>query len=551
MTITMKNKFLCLLLFVLIAGSFVFAQKESFGNADPVLQAMHTELDRSKTQLKLENMGAPYYIDYRVMDMDVFSAEASYGAIRTNVRTRIRYVRVEVRLGNYKQDSFYGRGVGTVQVLPLDDDIQNLRHQIWLATDEAYKAANEAFTEKQAQLKNFTVDQPVDDFARAQPEHSLGPVIKFDLDPKPWLKLLETASALGKSDPQIEGFTSYLNSSTITRYYINSEGTEIRDGRNLNDLGIAGNTQAPDGMRLDRNWNYVTSDIKELPSEKEFLEMGGKLVSTLKQLREAPLADEEYHGPVLFSADAASSIFSDLIGQNVLGIKPQLGESARTKGAWATSYKIRVLPDFISVEDDPTLASLNNQSLLGRYDFDDEGVKAMKVSLIENGKLMNYLIGRTPIRDFPTSNGHGRARYPGNYPGPSLGNFIVKSSEPVPHDQLKAKLIAMCKDRDLPYGYFVETLGPRYTPRLLYKVWVKDEKEELVRGGIFGDLDLRSLRTDLVAAGDDVNIDNRTEPVPMSIMTPSILFDELEVKRENLSKNKLPEYSAPPLASSK
>jgi len=127
----------------------------------------------------------------------------------------------------------------------------------------------------------------------------------------------------------------------------------------------------------------------------------------------------------------------------------------------------------------------------------------------------------------------------------------VKSSEPVPHEQLKNKLIEMCKQRELPYGYFVETLGPRHSPRLLYKVWVKDGHEELVRGGIFGDLDLRSLRNDLVAAGDDVNIDNRTEAIPHTIINPSILFDELEVKRQNVSKGKLPEYPPPPLVSGK
>lgn len=546
----MKRKIL-LAIIALLAVSNTAAPQKSSSDADPILQAMHAELDRSKAQLKLEDMGAPYYIDYRVMDLDALEADAAYGAIRNTVRTQLRYVRVVVRIGSYKQDSFYGQGVGTVQVLPLDNDIQNLRHQIWLAADQAYKAATEALTEKQAHLKNFTVEQPLDDFATVDIQHSIGPLVKLDIDPKPWLKRLETASALGKIDLQVESFTSWLNFRTVNRYFINSEGTEIRDGKSLNDLGIAGSTQSSDGMRLDRNWQYTTGDLKELPAEKEFLEMGTSLISSLKALRDAPLADEEYHGPVLFSADAASSIFSDMVGDNVLGIKPDLGESGRTKGAWATNYKTRVLPDFISVDDDPTLASMNNQSLLGHYGTDDEGVKAVRVPVIENGKLSNYLIGRTPIRDFPASNGHGRARYPMNYPGPSLGNFIVKSSAPVPHDQLKAKLIELCKQRELPYGYFVETLGPRHSPRLLYKVSVKDGKEELVRGAIFGDLDLRSLRNDLIAAGDDMNVDNRTEAIPHTIINPSILFDELEVKRQNVSKGKLPEYPPPPLTSGK
>src|SRR4029077_7075614 len=125
---------------------------------------------------------------------------------------------------------------------------------------------------------------------------------------------------------------------------------------------------------------------------------------------------------------AASTVFSELVGQNVLGLKPDLGQPARTKGAYASSYKTHVLPDFLSIVDDPTLASVNGKSLMGKYDVDDDGVRAMPVSLIESGTLVNFLMGREPIRDFPASNGHGRARLPQNYPGPSLGSFIVHAS---------------------------------------------------------------------------------------------------------------------------
>jgi len=274
-----------------------------------------------------------------------------------------------------------------------------------------------------------------------------------------------------------------------------------------------------------------------------------KMFGTLRELRDAPIADEEYRGPVLFSADAASTVFSDLIGENILGLRPDLGQPARTKGAFAASYKSRVLPDFLSVVDDPTLASVNGRSLMGKYDVDDEGVKAVPVSVIENGKLVNYLMGREPIRDFPASNGHGRARGPQNYPGPSLGNMIVKSSETSSPEELRKKLIELCQQRDLPYGYYVETLGPQRTPRLLYKVWVKDGHEELVRGAVFGDLDTRTLRTDLIAAGNDVYVDNQPLNIPHSVVNPSILFDELEVKRANGNQEKLPEYPAPTAAS--
>jgi predicted Zn-dependent protease len=273
-----------------------------------------------------------------------------------------------------------------------------------------------------------------------------------------------------------------------------------------------------------------------------------KLLGTLKQLRDAPIADEEYRGPVLFSADSAATVFGDLVGENILGVKPDLGQPARTKGAFATSYKSRVLPDFLAVVDDPTLPSISGTSLMGKYDVDDEGVKAMPVSVIENGKLTNYLMGRAPIRDFPTSNGHGRARLPQGSPTPSLGTMIVRASESSSPQELKKKLIEICQQRELPFGYYVETMGPQRSPRLLYKIWVEDGREELVRGAVFGDLDTRSLRNDLIAAGNDVNVENHPLNIPYSIVTPSILFDELEVKRANANKDKLPDYPAPPLA---
>jgi hypothetical protein len=285
--------------------------------------------------------------------------------------------------------------------------------------------------------------------------------------------------------------------------------------------------------------------MKELPSAADFVARATKLASSLKELREAPVAEEEYRGPVLFSADAATAIFADLIGENVLGRKPELGKNSRTTGAFTASYKTRVLPDFLSVVDDPTLSSYEGQALLGHYAIDDEGVPAQRVSLIEKGTLVNYVIGREPIRDFPASNGHGRANVPTNPAGPSLGNLIVTSAQPLSKEELKKKLIDLCQQRDLPYCYYVETFGPRLTPRLLYKVWTKDGHEELVRGAAFGDLDIRALRSDLIAAGDEPYVDAHMLNIPHSIVAPSVLFDELEIKRANQNKEKLPEYPAP------
>ncbi len=533
-----------LALSILIAPGFA-QQKAAQASDDVVLGAMRAELDRSKARLKMDQVAAPYYIEYRIFDLDQYSAEAAFGALRFDARSRFRFVRVVVRIGDYKQDSYFGQGQGTLDVMPLDNDMLALRHQLWLATDRAYKSAAESLTAKQAQLKQLTVDQPADDFAHADPVQSIGPLATLEFDPEPWKRMLQDASSLYKEDPAIESVESRLSFQVVNRYLINSEGTVVRSGQSLYEMAIAASTQAADGMSLARDNAFVVASVKELPSAADFVARAKKLASSLKDLREAPVTEEEYRGPVLFSADAATSVFADLVGENVLGHKPELGKNSRTTGAFAASYKTRVLPDFISVVDDPTISSYGGQALLGHYAIDDEGVPAQRVSLIEKGTLVNYVIGREPIRDFPTSNGHGRARVPTNPAGPSLGNVIVTSAQPLSKEDLKKKLIDLCQQRDLPYGYYVDTFGPALSPRLLYKVWVKDGHEELVRGGAFGDLDIRALRSDLIAAGDAPYVDNHLLNIPHSIVAPSILFDELEVKRANQNKEKLPEYPAP------
>ena len=483
-----------LLIAAVLALGAVAQPAKSDGKDDVVLSAMRAELERSKSQLKMDQVAAPYYVEYRIFDVDEYGAEASFGALRGDVRTRFRFLRVVVRIGDYKQDSYSGQGEGTLDFMPVDDDMIALRHQLWIATDRAYKVAAEALAAKQAQLKQLTIDQPVDDFAHADPVQSVGTLVKLEFDPEPWKKMLQDASAQYKNDPEIESFESNLKFHAVNRYFVNSEGTVVRSGQNLYEMTIACRTQAADGMSLSRDNGFFVSSMKELPSAAEFAARAEKLANTLKNLRNAPLVEEEYRGPVLFSADAAASVFADLVGENVLGRKPELGKNARTTGAFAASYKTRVLPDFLSVMDDPTISAYAGNSLLGHYEIDDEGVPAQRVSLIEHGNLVNYDLGRAPIRDFPASNGHGRARVPTNPPGPSLGNLIVTASQPAPKEDLKKKLLEQCQQRDLSYCYYVETFGPRLTPRLLYKIWSKDGHEEFLRLAVFGELDVLSLQ---------------------------------------------------------
>jgi TldD protein len=516
--------------------------------SDPVLRALQVELSRSKAQLKMDNVSAPFYIEYRVFDVDQFEASSAYGALREQNRSRLRLLRALVRIGDYKVDSYYGSGQGISDILPLDGDELALRHQIWLATDQAYKGAGEALSGKQSLLKQFNVEQPVDDFAKADAVQSIGPVVKLDVEPAKWIKMLESATSVYKSDLQIESFGATLSFIALNEYFVNTEGTVTRQGSLHYMMTLGASEQAPDGMRLDRSPQYASNRIEEMPTPEVFQSDAVKLVDQMKQLRDSPVVEEDYRGPVLFSNDAAADMFFDLIAPNVLGRRPGPGRPARTTGAFASSLKGRVLPDFLSVVDDPTIEKFGGQSLSGSYKVDDEGVQVAPVTVVNNGELMNFLIGRQPIRDFPVSNGHGRAAGSGST-SPSPGNLFIRATKTSTREELKKQMLEKCRDRGLPYGYFVDTLGPRLAPRVLYRVWTNDGHEELVRGAVFNELDTRALRSDLTAAGSDPLVSNRSGIPFTSIVSPSVLFDELEVKRADNTKEKLPDYPAPPLGS--
>ncbi|HXZ20155.1 MAG TPA: metallopeptidase TldD-related protein [Candidatus Acidoferrales bacterium] len=516
-------------------------------DSDPVLKAMQEELERSKAQLKMENVPAPFYIEYRVVDTDDYQLQAEFGATESERRAHFRFARVVVRVGDYHLDSFYESGTGEATAMPLDDDSLALRHALWLATDSAYKSANEALTAKQGLYKRYAIEQTVDDFAKEPPVQSLRPLARLEFDPAKWRSVLESATGLYREYPDVQSVGANVRFLATNVYFINTEGTVLRGGKACYSVSENGSTQATDGMRIDRSPGESYAEPSELPTREQVLGDMRQMLQSLVDMRTAPIVEEEYRGPVLFSADASNDVVETLLAANVVGRRPQPNVSARTVGAFASSFKSRVLPEFLSLVDNPTQTMFGGRSLIGSYPVDDEGVKAEPVSVVSKGMLDNFLLGRRPIRGFTESNGHGRLAQ-GGQTEVSIGVLMLQPAQPLTHDEIQQKLLELCRQQDRPYCYSVETLGPRLSPRLLYRVWTKDGRRELVRGGEFQELDTRSLRSDVIAAANDYLVSNRLGQTSRTLISPSILFDELVVKRADLAKEKLPEYPAPPLA---
>jgi hypothetical protein len=263
----------------------------------------------------------------------------------------------------------------------------------------------------------------------------------------------------------------------------------------------------------------------------------------LNDLRKAPIVEEEYHGPDLLSADASADTLRTLLAEGITATRPKLGTEARTNGPFASSYHARILPESLTVIDDPMMNTLEGKGLLGSYTVDDEAVPAQTVKLVSDGHLENYLIGRTPVRDFPESNGHARAGVTGPA-RPAIGVLKVTPQQGLSDEELNARLIQMAKDRGLKSVYYVETLGGAGTPRLLYRIDV-DGKRTLVRGAVLDDLDQRALRSGVVAVGKNLWVANYATEIPETVLAPALLFDDVTVKRANDTNDKLPYYPPP------
>jgi TldD protein len=519
---------------------------------DPMLQAMQTELDREKAQLLLPGMERPYFIEYRLDDMSTYEAIANYGALTREEANHQRVVRVTVRVGDYAADSSSSRGDGTIEIAPSDNNPEALRYALWTATDTAYKNALRAYSAKQAALKQFQSAQTHQDFAPAKPVVHIAPLVSLDLDRKEWKRRILEASGLFATDPEVRGFAQDVQYSTanmraiaINRYLVNTEGTVLRQGYTGYNGAISVGGQAPDGMRLGRDNGTVATEAKDLESASAFRRRVIDDLKSYEELRKAPVVSaDDYHGPVLFSGDAAADVMDRLFTPNVEAGRPEMGTTARTAGAYSSSYKSRVLPEMLSVTDDPLLTKFDGKPLLGAYTFDDEGVPAQTVPVVVNGILENFVVGREPIKDFSASNGHGRAA-PGQAAHSRTGVILIKGSHPLSKSEMNQRLLDMAKQEGHDV-YEVETLGGELIPRLLYRVH-PDGSRQLVRGAAFDELDNRSLRSDIVAVGNDPYISDSLGTVPQTTIAPSMLFDDIGVKRATLEQQKLPYYAPPAL----
>ncbi len=579
------------LLVPLVLASSMFAQAPG-KDLDPVLKAMVDELERSRA-LRVVDLDKPYYIEYSLEDADNFHASASLGSLVSAVRNRARIPQVQVRIGDYNFDntnhvySGYYSGVRyDPQQWPLDNNYAVLRQCFWLATDRAYKAALEGIARKRASLKNAANAETVPDFSKAEPVRSVQDAHLSDFNQSRWADRAVKLSEGFAAYPEL--FASSVNVQIFRgiSYFADSEGSLERTSDAVAEIQARASAQATDGMPLHDSATFAGLDTEALPSDSEIRGAFTQVAENLRALLKAPIG-ESYSGPVLFEGQAGGQLLAQLIGNNLrVSRRPVSDQGGRPVQHIASDFETklnsRILPDWVDVVDDATQKEWHGRRLLGYYPFDLEGVAPRPVIAIQKGVLKSFITTRQPVRNVTGSNGH--ARLPGGYGAhaAAIGNLFVKASQAKPAAELKARLIDIVKQRNKPYGLLVRKLDypssasvrelqsmlagvsqsggalPVSPPILVYRVY-PDGREELVRGLRFRALSSRALR-DLVAASEEsyvFDFINNAAPfamigaggflAPTTVVSPALLFEEIELEPAQDELSKPPLVPPPPI----
>lgn len=535
-------------------------------HAEPakLLDILSEELQRNFEILKKADP-APYFLAYTVTEQESDGVSASFGTLGSANKRRSRTLDITIRVGSPQLDNYHNIRGEMAQFTPgvsvaLEDNPNAIKLRLWRETDRAYRLAAQRLininTNKEVKVAE---KEKSDDFSKEQPAvFSQEPErLHFDIDE--WSKRARKLSAQFKKYPTILGSTVSVSAGREVKYMVTSEGTRLVHGRPFSRVVISGSSRAADGMDLSTFDSFTAADPRRLPKDSEIRDSIDRISKELTGLLNAPLVDP-YVGPAILSGKAAGVFFHEIFGHRIEGHRLKDDTDGQT---FAKSLNTPVLPDFLSVTFDPTQRMLGSQDLNGWYLYDDEGIQARRLKLVENGILKTFLMCRTPIPGIDHSNGHGR-RQPGAEVVARQSNLIVEAAKTVPEKRLKELLLDEVKRQNKPYGLYFQDITGGFTntarrginafkviPLVVYRIY-PDGREELVRGADIVGTPLASFRR-IMAAGDKQDVFNgycgaESGDVPVSAIAPALLISEIEIQKKDSGRERPPLLPPPPFS---
>jgi predicted Zn-dependent protease len=513
---------------------------------------MTTELHRAFTSLGKQGDDKqlpPYFLSYAVSDATVVAIQAQYGALVSSSANHVRVADVQVRLGEPKLDNTHGAHRSSAvnsASLPLADDREALARSLWLATNAGYGKALENYlrvkTEAEVRAKE---EDSSPDFSQEAPQVYLGkPAPQVKIDRAAWEQRIRALSRLFRDFPDVNQNLVILAVQNETDYFVSSEGSRVMTPHAQARVVVIAVTRADDGMDMFRSQTFEAETAEGLPAQAQLEAAVRELGNSLEALRKAPVT-EPFDGPAILSGRAAAVFFHEVLGHRLEGQRQRGDEEGQT---FTKEVGKEVLPAFLSVADDPTLTTFGKTWLSGNYQYDDEGQKAQRVDLIQDGMLKTFLMSRLPIASFANSNGHGRAST-GHVPIGRQGNLIVTSTKTVPESELRKLLIEEAKKQNKPYGLYFEDISSGFAvtqrtspqafqviPLVVWRVYVDGRPDELVRGVSIVGTPLAAMKRILVS-GDKSEVFNgecgaESGTIPVSAVAPAMLVSEMETQRQ-------------------
>src|ERR1700738_253811 len=542
-----------------VAPAVLAGPPDAQAKRSPVLAALQAEMERSFKALKAQDPPA-YFLGYTVTDTQRADVSGSNGALLTSTEGRNRWLEVSVRTGSYTLDNSHKVGErqqangGPGTSVPVDDDAEVLRRAIWLETNKQYEASSQALIKIKTgkEVKVETAEGKAPDFSREEPHTYAGQQVSINVDRKPWEQKVRDYTRYFRESTAVINSIVTFSGQAQNDYQVNSEGTQLQFGQIRYRLELFIQGKAGDGMDIERYYNFDWVNPGDAPDDKAVLAASAQLRKEMEGLVVAPLNDPSV-GPALLTGRAAAVFFHEVFGHRAEGHRQKDTNEGQT---FAKMVGERILPEFLSISDDATLKKVGNQDLLGYYQYDDEGVVAQRVSLVDHGVLKNFEMSRSPLMGFPHSNGHGR-RQLGATPVSRQGNLLVQSSKTMTDAQLRAELIKLVKEQNKSYGLLIDDIAGGFTltgrgqpqafqvePLVVYRVYADGRQDELVRGVDIVGTPLASL-TKIVATGDKTEVFNgycgaESGSVPVSAASPAILTSELEVQKKPASSDRPP-----------
>ncbi len=528
---------------------------------DALLAAMHSELSRAQTSLGKVDP-APYFMSYSVYDQSVSLAAGAQGSLVTSTHARHRTADITMRIGTPAQDNSHLQertSAKTTGTLPLEDDRDAIAHELWRLTYEEYRKASKAYAsvKTNTQVQAREEDTSPDFSEEKPPTHSDYNPPSAAPDEAALEKFVRDYSAPFRKYPYIYSSMVMITAQQTRFHFVSTEGNHVVAPNAYIRVAIEAETRADDGMELIRVETFQGESMDHLPAEAEILARVEKMAADLKALREAPVA-EPFDGPALLSGRSTAVFFHEVLGHRLEGHRQRGEQEGQT---FTKKVGQAVLPEFLSVVDDPTQQKLNGMDLSGWYEFDDEGMPASRVEVIKDGVLKNFLMSRMPIKNFPNSNGHGRAQ-PGLMPTGRQGNLIVSSKRTVKDSELRQKLIDEVKKQGKPYGLYFEDVQGGFTltqralpqtfqllPVLVWRVYPDGRPDELLRGVNVVGTPLAAMNR-ILLTGEKVDVFNgicgaESGQVPVAAAAPAMLFSDIEVQKQAHTLNRPPILSAP------